>query len=76
MTGKIPDKLEVGQIWIDEDGDYSIILKVNEDGYNDVEILVTSGSKAGEIFSAEDMDKFRYGGSEHREEEHYFLTCL
>jgi len=67
MTGKIPDKLEVGQIWIDEDGDYSIILKVNEDGYNDVEILVTS---------AEDMDKFRYGGSEHREEEHYFLTCL
>jgi hypothetical protein len=76
MKPKMPDKLEAGQIWVDEGGDHSIILEVNEDGYNDVKILVISGMRAGEIFPCETVDKFRYQGNEEFDRMHYFLTCL
>jgi hypothetical protein len=66
-------KLEVGQIWVDEDGDHSIILEVDEKE-QDVKILVMSGRKSGEVFYAEGMDNF--GHANPRVSNPYFLTCL
>ena len=76
MKPKMPDQLKAGQIWLDEDGDYSIILQVNDDGYDEVSILVISGIKTGEIFLSEAMDKFDYSGNDAVGTDPYFLTCL
>jgi len=76
MKPKMPDQLKAGQIWLDEDGDYSIILQVNDDGYDEVSILVISGIKTGEIFLSEAMDKFDYSGNDAVGIDPYFLTCL
>jgi hypothetical protein len=73
MKRNNPDRVQAGQIWLDEDGDHSIVLTVS-DGI--VEILVMTGERAGQKYDGEDLQNFAYKQNIIDAEEHYFLECL
>jgi hypothetical protein len=78
MKRNNPDRVEAGQIWLDEDGDHNIVLELWKDDSGDdlVEILVMSGSKAGSKFSSESLCNFAYKLNKIDEDALYFLECL
>lgn len=67
-----PKELIAGQIWIDEDGDYSIILEVFDEH---VKILVMSGKRIGFIYDAESKSNFM-GFAKDFLGQPYFQRCL
>jgi hypothetical protein len=73
MKRNNPDRVQAGQIWLDEDGDHNIVLAVS-DGI--VEILVMTGERTGQKYDGEDLENFAYKQNDLDAEEHYFLECL